>query len=122
MKLNKPKYNFFKNTTYAVEGFIDVTKRESSFRLQLLGFFTFSVVSFSLPIENFYSYILFLSLFLNIIAEVVNSAIERVVDLCTDEIHPLAKSAKDLGATAVMLSITVTLLIWFFTLKEAFDL
>jgi len=120
MELNKPKFNIFKNTGYAIEGLIDVIKRESSFRLQLLGFFLFSIVAFSLPIEDFYSYILFLSLFLNIIAEIVNSAIERVVDLCTDEIHPLAKSAKDLGATAVFITIILTTLIWLFTLKEAF--
>ncbi len=119
MKLNKPKYSLFKNGMYALEGLVDITKRESSFKLQLLAFLTFSIIAFNLPIEEVYSYILFLSLFLNIIAEVVNSAIERVVDLCTSEIHPLAKSAKDLGATAVLLSIVFTSLIWIFTLKEA---
>ena len=122
MKLNKPKYYLFKNTTYAIEGFIDAIQNERSFQLQLLGFFIFSTTAFTIPVDEVFRYILFLSLFIPIIAEIVNSAIERVVDLCTQEIHPLAKSAKDLGATTVFLSIIFTFLIWIFTLKIAFGL
>lgn len=39
-----------------------------------------------------------------IITEVINTAIETVVDLCTDKFHPLAKIAKDVAAGAVVLS------------------
>ena len=35
--------------------------------------------------------------------ELMNSAIERVVDLVTTECHPLAKQAKDLAAGAVLI-------------------
>jgi diacylglycerol kinase (ATP) len=58
------------------------------------------------------SSILFISLFIPILAEVANSAIERVVDLVTLDYHIMAKRAKDVGATLVLLSIFVTLLIW----------
>lgn len=34
--------------------------------------------------------------------EMFNSAIERVVDLATSELHPLAKQAKDMAAGAVL--------------------
>jgi undecaprenol kinase len=34
--------------------------------------------------------------------ELVNSAIERVVDLASPDIHPLAKEAKDIAAGAVL--------------------
>jgi len=33
--------------------------------------------------------------------EMMNTAVERVVDLCTEEFHPLAKRAKDIAAGAV---------------------
>ena len=122
MKLNKPKYHLFKNSTYAIEGLVDAIQKETSFRLQLLGFFIFSIVAFTISVDEVFRYILFLSLFIPIIAEIINSGIERVVDLCTNEIHPLAKSAKDLGATAVFLSIILTILIWIFTLKIAFGM
>ena len=47
-----------------------------------------------------------------LIIELVNSAIENVVDLVTKEIHPLAKSAKDIGSTAVMFSIILHVALW----------
>ena len=54
------------------------------------------------------------SLFLVLIAELVNSAIERVVDLVTSEIHPLAKEAKDLGSSVVFVTIMMVSVIWIF--------
>lgn len=60
--------------------------------------------------------ILRLSLFLPLIAEAVNSALERTVDLVTLEFNPLAKQAKDLGSAAVFLTILLTILIWACTL------
>lgn len=43
--------------------------------------------------------------------ELVNAAIERVVDLTTTEWHPLAKQAKDLSAGAVLIYAIVSALI-----------
>lgn len=39
-----------------------------------------------------------------VITEVINTAIEEVVNLCTDKYHPIAKIAKDVSAGAVVLS------------------
>ena len=39
-----------------------------------------------------------------IITEVMNTAVEATVDLCTDKFHPIAKIAKDVAAGAVVLS------------------
>jgi diacylglycerol kinase (ATP) len=122
MKLNKPKHNLFKNGAYAVEGFIDIVKNETSFKWQLLMFFTMGIVAWNLPIGFAYSSVLFLSLFIPILAEVVNSAIERVVDLVTQDYHILAKQAKDVGATIVLLSLILTSLIWISVLVVAFRL
>ncbi|GED20300.1 hypothetical protein KGI01_20410 [Kurthia gibsonii] len=43
--------------------------------------------------------------------EMTNSAIERVVDLVTDEFHPLAKRAKDLAAGAVLIAAIFSVII-----------
>ena len=122
MKLNKPKHNLFRNGGYAVEGFIDIVKNETSFKWQLLMLFVMGVTAWILPISFSYASILFLSLFIPILAEVANSAIERVVDLVTQDYHILAKQAKDVGATMVLLSLIVTTLIWLSTLAVAFAL
>ncbi len=122
MKLNKPKHNLFRNGMYAVEGFIDIVKNETSFKWQILLFVVMGIVAWILPISFGYASILFLSLFIPILAEVTNSSIERVVDLVTKEYHILAKQAKDVGATLVLLSLILTALIWISVLAVAFDL
>ncbi|MDF1879469.1 diacylglycerol kinase [Sulfurimonas sp. SAG-AH-194-C20] len=122
MKLNKPKHNLFRNGGYAVEGFIDIVKNETSFKWQLLMLTVMGTLSWNLPIEFAYSAILFISLFIPVFAEVINSAIERVVDLVTQDYHILAKQAKDVGATIVLLSLIVTSLIWLSVLALAFKI
>jgi diacylglycerol kinase (ATP) len=122
MKPNKPKYTLFKNATYALEGFIEITKHESSFKLQLLLFVVMNIVAWNLDIATFYSALLSLSLFIPIIAEVTNSSIERVVDLVTVEHHIMAKRAKDAGATLVLLSLIFTFFIWIVLLLTAYKI
>ncbi len=122
MKLNKPKHSLFRNGGYALEGFIDIVKNETSFKWQLLMLFVMGIVAWNLPISFSHSSILFLSLFIPVLAEVANSAIERVVDLVTSDYHILAKQAKDVGATMVLLSLIVTSLIWLSVLAVAFEI
>ena len=113
---NKPKYHLFKNTQYAIEGFSHAFKTESSFKLELLFsipiFFGIYYINTTLELKL----ILLITGFLILIVELLNSAVENVVDLVTSDIHPLAKSAKDIGATAVMFSIILHILCWIFVL------
>jgi diacylglycerol kinase (ATP) len=122
MKLNKPKHSLYKNGMYAVEGLLDIIKNETSFKWQMFMLFVMGIVAWVLPISFGYSSVLFLSLFIPVLAEIANSALERVVDLVTMDYHILAKQAKDAGATLVLLSLIVTILIWISVLLIAFDL
>lgn len=121
MPLNKPPYSLFNNTKYALSGIVDMIQNETSFRLQLLLFIIMSIIAFILPIKFHFQFILSLSLFIPILAEVINSAIERVVDLNTLEEHELAKKAKDVGASLVFVSFIVTAIIWIGTIYIAFS-
>ena len=47
-----------------------------------------------------------------IIVELINTALEAVVDLASPEIHPLAKQAKDIASAAVFVSLMLFLLSW----------
>ncbi len=120
MALNKPRYTLFKNTRYALNGLVEVTRNEPSFRLQILLFVSGMVAAWLLPVSFVQSSILAISLFIPIIAEIINSAIERTVDLGTFEHHELAKRAKDAGAALVFLSLTMLAFIWALTLYSAF--
>ncbi len=110
--LNKPKYNLFKNTKYALEGLIDILKNESSFKAQLLAFVALGIIALILPLSYVQKSIMILILLLPLLAEVINSAIERVVDLVTQDYHILAKQAKDIGATIVFLSYSIVFIVW----------
>lgn len=122
MPLNKPQYTLFKNTRYALNGLIEVTKNEKSFRLQILLFVVGMIVAWVLPVNFLHHAILSTSLFIPLIAEVINSSIERTVDLVTYEHHELAKRAKDAGAALVFLSLAMLAFIWGLTLYSAFCL
>ncbi|MDX9960769.1 MAG: diacylglycerol kinase [Aliarcobacter sp.] len=109
---NKPKYHLFKNTKYALDGFVHAIKTESSFRLELLCaiFIIAGILYIDASITN--KLILLITGILVLIIELVNSAIENTVDLVTKEHHPLAKNAKDIGSTAVMFSIILHSVCW----------
>lgn len=109
---NKPKYHLLRNTTYALEGFLHAIKTESSFRLELLSsiFLIAGILYIDTTLSN--KLILLTTGILVLIIELLNSAIENVVDLVTKEYVPLAKTAKDLGAAAVMLSIVLHVVCW----------
>ncbi len=118
--LNKPKHNLFRNGRYALEGLYDIIKNETSFKWQILLFVLAGILAWMLPIKFVYSAILSLSLFVPVLAEIVNSAIERVVDLVTQDYHILAKNAKDAGAAIVLISLIFTACVWIATLLVAF--
>jgi diacylglycerol kinase (ATP) len=55
-------------------------------------------------------------LLLVLIVELVNSAIEAVVDRIGEEFHPLSGRAKNLGSAAVFLTLVNAAFIWLFLL------
>jgi diacylglycerol kinase (ATP) len=109
---NKPQYHIFKNSQYALEGLIHAIKTETSFKIELfLSIFIILAIYFiDISLES--KLILLTTGILVLIVELLNSAVENVVDLVTKEFHPLAKSAKDIGATAVLFSILLHIGCW----------
>lgn len=122
MALNKPRYTLFKNTRYALNGLLEVSQNEKSFRLQILLFIGGMILAWALPISFVQSSILAVSLFIPLMAEMINSSVERTVDLVTFDHHELAKRAKDAGAALVFLSLAMLALIWGLVLIDAFCL
>lgn len=107
----KPPYSIKKNFFYAVSGCKEMFK-ENAFKIEIIFFIFFTVVVYFLPFENWCKIVLFTTLFLPLLAETFNTAIEKTVDLVTDDFHPLAKQAKDIAAFGVVISIMITFFIW----------
>ncbi len=117
---NQPKYNFFKNTSYAVNGLKDLINTETSFKIELI------ITIILLPVIIFVDAtltnkaLMFISLMGMILAETINSAIERVVDLVTLEHHHMAGRAKDVGSAIVFLSIFIFVVTWSIILIDTY--
>uniref|UniRef100_UPI0040484686 diacylglycerol kinase n=1 Tax=Aliarcobacter sp. TaxID=2321116 RepID=UPI0040484686 len=109
---NQPKYNFFKNSTYALKGLKDLIKNETSFKIELIITILLIPVIILIDTTLTNKALMFISLMGMIMAETINSAIERVVDLVTLEHHDMAGRAKDAGSAIVFLSIFIFIFTW----------
>ena len=108
----KPKYNLSKNFFYAIDGVKELFK-ETAFIIEIFAFLIATAILVLLPYPLWAKIFMFASLFIPLLAEALNTAIEKVVDLVTDDYHILAKHAKDIAAFAVMVSIFITIFVWF---------
>lgn len=94
----------FKSFSYAINGILTAVKHERNMRIHLTIAAIVIFASFYFSISKF-EWLIILSVIGGVISlELVNSAIERVVDLVTLEHHPLAKLAKDMAAGAVFVA------------------
>jgi diacylglycerol kinase len=110
-KRKKKKYNLFKNASYAFAGIATLWK-ERAFQLELLLIVPLLILLFFLPFSPVQKGLMAMSLFLILIAEALNTAVEYVVDLVTQEWHPLAKKAKDTASAGVFLSLLQGGIVW----------
>jgi len=85
---------------------------EASFRLEVYLFIIFFPLGLWLGHGGVEKAILVGSLFLVLSAEILNSAIEVVVDKTTPEFHELAGRAKDMGSAAVFVLMVNAMLCW----------
>lgn len=97
---------------YSVEGLIAATKHETAFRQEVFLSLFLLPAACLIPVELHLRLYLVMSMLMVLIVELLNSAIEAVVDKTTPEIHPLAKKAKDYGSAAVLLTLFHLFLAW----------
>ena len=91
---------FVKSFKYSLDGLIYAYKYEQSMLIHVIATILVIIVNIVLQISPTEWLITFLAIGMVLAAELVNTAIEAVVDLVTLEIHPLAKIAKDCGSAA----------------------
>jgi len=98
---------------YSWLGFKAAYKHEAAFRQELLLTIVLTPIALYFGPSYADKAILLASLVFILLVEILNSALEAVVDRHGDEIHPLAGRAKDMGSAAVFLAFIITGLIWF---------
>ena len=97
---------------YSWLGFKAAYKNEAAFRQELWLCILLIPVALYFGETLMDKAILISSLLFVLIVELLNSAIEAVVDRIGDEIHELSGRAKDMGSTAVFIAITMAVIIW----------
>jgi diacylglycerol kinase (ATP) len=97
---------------YSLEGFAAAYRNEDAFRQEvLLGAVLLPLAALA-PVGLLGKALMIGSMFLVLIVELINSAIEAAVDRISLENHLLAKRAKDIGSAAVMLSLLNLTVVW----------
>lgn len=104
---NREHPTFIRSFGYAIEGFRTAVATERNIKVQLLVGVLAIVAGVVFKIDALSWVLVLLCIGLVLFAELVNTSIEAIVDLATQDLHPLAKRAKDIAAASVFtLSIT----------------
>lgn len=106
----------WKATRYSMQGLKAAWINESAFRQECMLGLVLLPLAFWLAQNWVEATVLIAVCFLVLIIELLNSAIEAVVDRVGPEHHDLAGRAKDMGSAAVMLSLIMALGTWFLIL------
>ena len=99
-------------TRNSFTGTRDAWRHEAAFRQDTILSCLLLLLSFWLAQSLIEWLLLILPLFLLLIVEILNSAIENVVDRIGEERHILSGRAKDMGSAAVMFCLILIALVW----------
>lgn len=123
-QINKPDHrglsHVFKAFGYSMQGLKAAWQFEEAFRLELLALIVMLPAALWLGGNGIERALLVGSLLLVLIIELINSAIEAVVDRVGIEHHTLAGRAKDIGSSAVFMALVNVLVVWGFVLYDRF--
>ena len=105
---------------YSLNGLKTALKYETPFRQEMEIFVVLAPLGLWLGRNGVERSLLVGSLMLVLTAELLNSAIEAVVNRIGQEPHDLSGRAKDLGSAAVFVSLLLVVLVWVLVLFDRF--
>lgn len=108
---SKGKRTFKGSVKNCLDGISYVTKNEKNFKREIALGIIALILSYILKIDKIEFIIILTMICLVLTAEIINTAIERTVDLVTKEYHELARIAKDVSAGSVLVTSTFVLII-----------
>lgn len=96
--------NIFDSFNYAINGIIYSIKTQRNLKIHYAAALIVLFLSLFYNFSKIELLILLFTIVIVIVTEMVNTAIEKVVDITVSSYHPLAKIAKDVAAGAVLIS------------------
>ncbi|MDJ0807420.1 MAG: diacylglycerol kinase [Gammaproteobacteria bacterium] len=117
MDTNKPINNrglrrLINAARWSMKGFRSTFKHEEAFRQELLLLVILAPIGYWLGANGVERVLLIGSLFIVLIVELLNTAVETVVDRIGPEQHKLSGRAKDQGSAAVFVAVALVILVW----------
>lgn len=115
----KPK-NWVQRVNLAIEGVIYAVKTERHMRYHLFTALAALILGLVLNISRNEFILLCMAIVLVLATEMLNTAIETIVDMISEEYHPLAKNAKDVASGVVLIASIGALILGYLILYPAF--
>lgn len=98
------KHSLVQSFVWAWEGVVYAIAQERNMKIHLTAALGAVLVGVWLGLTRLEWGMLLLTIFFVLVAEVINTAVEKTVDMITTNYHPLARVAKNVAAGAVLLS------------------
>ena len=114
-KLPKPRggvARIFRAFFYSMAGLKSALTHEAAFRQDVMLGIVLVPLSLWLPFVPMTKVLLNVIWLLLLVTELLNSAIEAIVDMTSPGYHELAKRAKDMGSAAVFIMLTALTVAW----------
>jgi len=102
---------FGKSLKNAMQGLRHVIIHEKNFQIEIGIAVVILILIFALKLKNWEAIILILMIMWVLITELINTVVERVVDILKPRIHPYARLIKDIMATVVLISSTAAVVV-----------
>jgi diacylglycerol kinase (ATP) len=109
---------FLRAFAYSFQGFRHAWREEAAFRQEAILSAVLIPMGVYLGRSGVERALLVSPVLLILVIEILNSAVEAVVDRSGPERHPLAGMAKDMGSAAVMLSFVLLGTVWLLVLSD----
>ena len=102
--LPRKPHSLLQSFNYAFEGVIHVLRRERNMRIHFALATVVLVLAFAYDVTKIELMLLFLAIAFVLFAEMINTAVEEILDYRTPHVDPRAKIAKDVAAGAVLVA------------------
>lgn len=113
--------NIIKKINCAIEGIIEVIRHEKNMKIHFVVTIIVIVFSLFLGLSKIELALITFAIALVWVTEIINTAIEKIIDIYTEEYHELAKLAKDAGAGAVFISAVTAVVIAYLVFYNHFE-
>ena len=107
-------HNFIESLNAAINGIIHTVRTQLSMKIHYIAAILVLILSLFWDLSRAEFIGLCITITLVIVAELINTAIETLIDLVVDEYHPKAKIAKDVAAGAVLVTALNAVIVGYF--------